>query len=73
MAETRDKVWFSGFAFFLVGIAALYYLLTFRVFGFTDETVALLQRIVKVAFLVVFVLGVAKVSEVYLIGELVIG
>jgi small-conductance mechanosensitive channel len=70
IAETRDKVWFSGFALFLVGIAALYYLVTFGAFGFTDETVALLQRIVKVAFLVVLVVDVAKVSEVYLIGRM---
>jgi len=70
VAQTKDKVWFGGYVLALVGLAALYYLFTLNFFGFSEDAVGKFQRYAKAAMLLVVVLGLAKVSEVYLIGRI---
>jgi small-conductance mechanosensitive channel len=70
VAETKDKVWFGGYVFLLIGFGVLHYLVTLSVFGFSDNVIALMQRLARGALLLVFILGVAKASEIYLIGRI---
>ena len=70
VAQTKYKVWFSGYILILLGLAILYFLFPLGVFGFSGDTVGKLRRFTKAAALLVLVLGLAKVSEVYLIGQI---
>jgi small-conductance mechanosensitive channel len=70
VAQTKDKVWFGGYVFFLIGLIALYFLLRLNIFNLSSDIVARLGRYTKGGVLLVLVLGLAKASEVYLIGRL---
>jgi small-conductance mechanosensitive channel len=70
VAQTKDKVWFSGYALVLIGLGALYYLFTLNFFGFSNDAIGEFKRYTKAAMLLVLVLGLAKTSEVYLIGRI---
>src|SRR5437016_11627087 len=70
VAETRDKVWFGGYALALLGLGVLFYLFTLNFFGFSDDSIVSFKRYTRAVFLLVAVLGVAKVSEVYLLGRI---
>lgn len=67
VVETRDKVWFGGYALALAGLVALHFLFAVRFFGLSDEIVIRLQGYAKGAMVLVLVLGIAKASELYLI------
>jgi len=70
VAQTKDKVWFGGYVFVLIGLIALYFLLRLNIFDVSSDIVAKLGRYAKAGVLLVLVLGLAKASEVYLIGRL---
>src|ERR1041384_1639166 len=70
VAQTKDKVWFGGYVLVLIGLGALYYLFSLNFFGLSEDAVGRFQRYTKAAMLLVAVLGLAKVSEVYLIGRI---
>jgi small-conductance mechanosensitive channel len=70
VAETTDKVWFGGYVFLLIGFGALHYLVAFNFFGFSTGAVGLVQRFARGAMFLVLILGVAKASEIYLIGRI---
>jgi len=70
IAETKDKVWFGGYVFLLIGLVTVHYVAAVEFFGLSDATIALLQRLARGALLLVFILGVAKASEIYLIGRI---
>src|SRR6185369_16645291 len=68
--QTRDKVWFGSYVLLLVGLGVVHYLFSLGFFGLGDETVGLLRRITRGGVLLVLILGLAKASEVYLIGRM---
>ena len=70
VVEARDKLWFSGYLLLLIGLMALHYVVAIRVFGISDATVELLQRFTKGGILLILLLGLAKASEVYLLGRI---
>ena len=70
VAETSDKVWFGGYLFLLIGFGALHYLVALSFFHFSAGAIGLLQKAARIVMLVVLILGVAKASEVYLIGRI---
>ncbi len=70
VAQTKDKVWFGGYALVLIGLGALYYLFTLNFFGFSGDAIGKFTRYTKAAMLLVLFLGLAKTSEVYLIGRI---
>jgi small-conductance mechanosensitive channel len=70
VAQVKDKVWFGGYVLVLVGLGALYYLFTLNFFGFSDAAIGKFTRYSKAAMLLVLFLGLAKTSEVYLIGRI---
>jgi small-conductance mechanosensitive channel len=70
VAQTKDKVWFGGYALVLIGLGAFYYLFALSFFGISDDAVGRAQRYTRAAMLLVLVLGLAKASEVYLIGRI---
>ena len=69
VAKTRDKLLIGTHAFLLLGLAAFYYLLTLRVFGFAAKYVGPIQSFTKVAALIVLLLAVLKLLDVYLLGR----
>ena len=69
VAETRDRVWFGGYVLILLGLGAFHYLVAFGFFGLSGEAVAILRRVARAGILLVLILGIAKASEVYLIGR----
>jgi small-conductance mechanosensitive channel len=70
VAKPRDRMWFSGYVFLLIGFGAFHYLVAYSFFGLSSDVIDLLQRIARVVMLVVFILGIARASEVYLIGSI---
>jgi len=70
VAATKDKVWFGGYILLLICFAVLHYIVALRFFGFSANITALLQRLAKGAVLMVFILGLAKVCEIYVIGRI---
>jgi len=70
VVQTKDKVWFGGYVVVLIGLIALYFLLRLNIFSVSSDIVAKLGRYTKAGVLLVCVLGLAKASEVYLIGSL---
>lgn len=70
VAQTKDKVWFGGYALVLIGLGALYYLFTLNFFGFSVVRAGDFRRYTRAAVFVVLILGLAKVSEVYLLGQI---
>src|SRR4029453_10698668 len=69
-AQTKDKLWLGTHLIVLVGLGVFYYLLQFKVFGFAARFVPYIQRLDKAAIAVVLLLAVAKIVDVYLIGQL---
>jgi small-conductance mechanosensitive channel len=69
VAETKDKLWLGTHVILLLGFAALYYALGFRVLGFAARIIPLMQKLTLSAMAVVLVLALAKVADVYLIGR----
>lgn len=69
VAETKDKLWLGTHLLLLVGLTALDYLLGFSLFGFSDRVRSLLHNLTLSAMVIVFVLALAKVVDVYLIGR----
>jgi len=70
VAARSDRVWFSGYVFAMIGLGALRYLASLSVFGFSGETIVMLQRAASVGMLLVLILALARISEVYLIGQI---
>jgi small-conductance mechanosensitive channel len=70
VAQTRDKVWFGGYLLFLVALGGLYYLVTLRFLGLSDGAVYWVLRVARGAILLTLILGVARASDVYLIGRI---
>lgn len=70
VAQTKDKVWFWGYALALIGLGALWYLIALNFFAFSPKLLGTFQRCIKGAMLLVVVVGLAKTSEVYLIGRI---
>ena len=64
VAQTSDRVWFSGYVVLLIVFGAVHYLVALSFFGLSSEVVGLLQRIARAVILLVFILGIAKASEV---------
>src|ERR1700682_4275874 len=64
----RDKAWFVGYLLFFLGLGALHYLFALRVLGLSDSAVDWGQKFTKVGMLLTLLLGLARTSEVYLIG-----
>lgn len=69
VAQIKDKVWFGGYALGLIGLGVLYYLFTLNFFGFSDDAIGKFTRYTTGAMILVVFLGLAKTSEVYLIGR----
>lgn len=70
VAKTRDKVWFGGYLLFLVALGALYYLVSLKFLGLSDGAVAWVLKLARVSIILTLILGVAKASDVYLIGSI---
>lgn len=69
-AAPRDKAWFVGYLSVFLGLGALHYFFGLRVFGLSDLAVDWGQKFTKVGMLLTLLLGLARTSEVYLIGRL---
>ena len=69
-AGTKDKLWLGTHVIVFIGLAVVYYLLQFKVFGFATRFVPFFQRLDKAAMAVVLLLAMGKVVDVYLIGRL---
>ena len=69
-AETKDKLWLGTHAIVFLALAAAYFLLQFRVFGFAARFIPFVQGLIKSAMAVVLLLAIAKLVDVYLIGRL---
>lgn len=70
VAKTKDKVWFGGYLLFLAALGGLYYLVTLRFLGLSEGAVYWVLRVARGALLLTLILGVAKASDVYLIGPI---
>src|SRR6478735_6248337 len=72
-AETKDKLVLTTHVIVLIGLGALHYVLQFGFFGFAakhPQYVDLLQRVDLAAMAIVFILAMAKVGDVYLMGRI---
>jgi small-conductance mechanosensitive channel len=69
-AATKDKVWFGSYLLLLLSLGACYYLFTLEYFGLADNLRATLLRLARGAITVVFVLGIAKAIQIYLVRRL---
>jgi small-conductance mechanosensitive channel len=67
---TKDKVWFGSYLLLLAGLGACYYLFTLQYFGLSDSLRTTLLRLARGAVTVVFVLGVAKAIQIYLVSRI---
>ncbi|MEK6324184.1 MAG: mechanosensitive ion channel family protein [Acidobacteriota bacterium] len=70
VAKTRDKVWFGGYVLFLIAIGGLYYLINLRFLGLSEGAVGWVIKLARGAMILTLILGVAKASDVYLIGRI---
>jgi small-conductance mechanosensitive channel len=70
-AKAKDKLWLGTHVIIIFGLAAVYYLLQFRVFGFAARFIPFLQKLDKSVIAIVLLLAVAKIVDVYLIGPIV--
>jgi len=70
-AKAKDKLWLGTHVIIILGLAAVYYLLQFRVFGFAARFIPFLQKLDKSVIAIVLLLAVAKIVDVYLIGPIV--
>jgi small-conductance mechanosensitive channel len=72
-AETRDKLWLSTHVIVLLALAALRFLLQFNLFGVVAQypnAIQFVQRLIIGAMGVVLLLAIAKLVDVYGIGQL---
>jgi small-conductance mechanosensitive channel len=69
-AGTTDKLWFLTHAFLLLGCAVLYYLVAYKIIPLSQAEMALLDRIIRGAALIIIVLALAKAVRVYAIGRI---
>jgi small-conductance mechanosensitive channel len=69
-AATRDKVWFGSYLLLLLGLGVCYYLFTLEYFGLPNSFRATALRLTRGAITVVFVLGVAKATQIYLVSRI---
>jgi small-conductance mechanosensitive channel len=70
-AKAKDKLWLGTHVIIIFGLAVVYYLLQFRVFGFAARFIPFLQKLDKSVIAIVLLLAVAKIVDVYLIGPIV--
>jgi len=70
-AKAKDKLWLGTHVIIIFGLAVVYYLLQFRVFGFAARFIPFLQKLDKSVIAIVVLLAVAKIVDVYLIGPIV--
>ena len=68
--EPKDKFWLGTHAIIFLSLAAVYFILQFKVFGFAARFIPWFQRFDKSAMAVVLLLAVAKLVDVYVIGRL---
>src|SRR5258707_512069 len=72
-AETKDKLVLTTHLIVLIGLLIVRYVLQFSLFGFAakhPEFIYLVQRLDLSAMAVVFILAIAKIVDVYLIGRI---
>ena len=72
-AETKDKLWLGTHVIVLLALAALRFLLQFNLFGVVAQypnAIQFVQRTILGAIGVVLLLAVAKVVDVYGVGQL---
>ena len=69
VAETKDKLWLGTHLLVLLALAALYYVLVSDTFSVSERVPPLVRSLTRGAMAVVFVLSIAKVVDVYLIGR----
>lgn len=72
-AETKDKLVLTTHLIVLISLAALRYVLQFSFFGFAAKhpnSIYLVQRLDLSAMEIVFILALAKIGDVYLIGRI---
>ena len=72
-AETKDKLVITTHLIVLIALAALHYVLQFSFFGLAAKhprLIDLFQRIDISAMAIVFLLAIAKIGDVYLIGRI---
>jgi len=70
-AKVKDKLVLSTHAIIIFGLAVVYYLLQFRVFGFAARFIPFIQRVDKAAIALVLLLAIAKTVDVYVINRIV--
>jgi len=70
VAQRNDKVWFGGYLLLLFGFGAMHYLVALSFLGLSPAAIEVLQRVAKIAMLAGLILGIAKLSEVYVIGRI---
>jgi len=70
VVETKDKFWFGSYILLLLGFGAILYLFSFEFFGLSENIRTTLQRFIKGALLIVFVLGISKVLQIYFINSI---
>lgn len=69
-ARTSDKLWLGTHAITVLALVIVYFLLQFKVFGFAASIVPYLVKIDKSAIAVVLLAALAKIVDVYLIGQI---
>jgi small-conductance mechanosensitive channel len=72
-AETKDKLVLSTHIIVLIALAVVRYVLQFSFFGFAakhPDLIYLFQRLDLSALAIVFILAIAKIGDVYLIGRI---
>ena len=73
-AETKDKLWLGTHVIVLLALAALRFLLQFNLFGVVAQypnAIQFVQRLIIGAMGIVLLLAIAKLVDVYAIGQLV--
>src|SRR5262245_41987168 len=70
LSGTKHGAWFTAYVLLLAGCAALYCLAAWNLFGFSAATAGWIQRLARGATVIVFILGAARASRIYLIERL---
>ncbi|HXI61561.1 MAG TPA: mechanosensitive ion channel family protein [Pyrinomonadaceae bacterium] len=69
-AKTTDKLWLGTHVIVALALAAVYYVLQFRVFGFAARLIPFIQKLDKTAIAIVLLLAIGKTVDVYLIRRI---
>src|SRR2546422_1677906 len=69
-AKTKDKLLLGTHAVVVLGLVVLYFFFQFKVFGFASSFIPYILKLDKSAIAVVLLLALAKVVDVYLIGQI---